>query len=254
MKRWTIVIASFAALVAVWECLVRVGFWSPLLVPSPLEIGRFWIGGLRDHTLLTASWVTLKRLVVGYALGVVIGLPLGFLNAKVRFIRDTFGLLALGMQTLPSICWAPLALLWFGQTEVAMLFIVIMGSVWSIALAMSAGIDHVPPLYLRAAQTMGSKGLHTWRHVILPASLPLLVSGMKQGWAFAWRSLMAAEVYITILTGFGLGHVLHYNRELHAMDGVFGVMLVIILIGLVSDKVLFAPAEQFIRLRWGTAK
>jgi NitT/TauT family transport system permease protein len=99
---------------------------------------------------------------------------------------------------------------------------------------------------------MGSSGLHKWTKVILPASLPFLVSGMKQGWAFAWRSLMAAEIYVTILTGFGLGHLLHYGRELHAMDQVIGVMLIIIVIGLLTDKILFSPIERFLHSRWGT--
>jgi sulfonate transport system permease protein len=254
VKRWTIRLAALALLLLVWEGLVLAGIWSPVLLPSPLDVVKFWWSGLRDGTLLQASWVTLRRLGLGYLLGLLIGLPLGFLIARVRLARVTLGMLALGLQTLPSICWAPLALLWFGQTESAMLFIVIMGTIWSITLAMSAGIDNVPPIYLRAAQTMGSRGFHTWRHVILPASLPFLVNGMKQGWAFAWRSLMAAEVYITVLTGFGLGHVLHYSRELQAMDGVFAIMILIIFIGLVSDRLLFVPAERFIRVRWGTAK
>jgi NitT/TauT family transport system permease protein len=147
-----------------------------------------------------------------------------------------------------------MALLWFGQTETAMFFIVIMGSIWSITLAADAGVRNVPPIYARAAQTMGSRGLHTWFKVILPASLPFIVSGMKQGWAFAWRSLMAAEIYITILTGFGLGHLLHYGRELHAMDTVIGIMIVIVIIGLLTDKILFSPFERFLHRRWGTGK
>jgi len=155
---------------------------------------------------------------------------------------------------LPSICWVPLAMLWFGQTEAAMLFVVIMGTVWSVLIATDNGVRNVPPIYKRAAQTMGSKWLHMWVRVILPASLPFVVSGMKQGWAFAWRSLMAAEVYVTILTGFGLGHLLHYGRELHAMDQVIAVMLVIILIGLLADKIVFSPWEKFLHHRWGTAK
>jgi len=152
------------------------------------------------------------------------------------------------------VCWAPMALLWFGQTETAMFFIVIMGSIWSITLAADAGVRNVPPIYARAARTMGSRGLHTWLKVILPASLPFIASGMKQGWAFAWRSLMAAEIYITILTGFGLGHLLHYGRELHAMDTVIGIMIVIVLIGLLTDKILFSPFESFLHRRWGTGK
>jgi NitT/TauT family transport system permease protein len=112
----------------------------------------------------------------------------------------------------------------------------------------------VNPIYLRAAHTMGSNGVHTWATVMLPASLPFIVSGMKQGWAFAWRSLMAAEIYVTILTGFGLGHLLHYGRELNAMEQVVAVMLVIVLIGLLADKVLFSPWEKFLHRRWGTEK
>jgi len=153
---------------------------------------------------------------------------------------------------LPSVCWVPLTLLWFGQAENAMLFVVVMGSVWSVVIATDNGVRNVPPIYARAARTMGSKRLHVWYAVILPASLPFLVSGMKQGWAFAWRSLMAAEIYVTILTGFGLGQLLHFGRELNAMEQVIGIMFVIVLIGLLVDKVLFSPWESFLHRRWGT--
>jgi NitT/TauT family transport system permease protein len=254
MKRWLIAVLFFVALVGVWELLVRRGVWSPVLVPSPLDVGRYFVDSIKDESLLQASYVTLKRLVLGYLVSLIIGLPLGLLNARFKFCADTLGVVALGLQTLPSVCWAPLALLWFGQTEIAMFFIVIMGSLWSVTLATDAGVRSVPPIYARAARTMGSKGLHTWVKVILPASLPFIVSGMKQGWAFAWRSLMAAEIYVTILTGFGLGHLLHYGRELHAMDAVIGIMIVIIVIGLLADKILFSPFERFMHRRWGTAR
>ena len=254
MKRFLPPALAFAMAVIVWESLVRAGVWSPVLVPSPLEVVKYLLTGIQDKTLLEASWVTLKRLLLGYSVGVMIGLPLGLLNARFRFCQDTLGLLALGVQTLPSVCFAPLALLWFGQTETAMFFIVVMGSLWSILLATDAGVRSVPPIYARAARTMGSRGWHTWLTVILPAALPFVVGGMKQGWAFAWRSLMAAEIYITILTGFGLGHLLHYGRELHAMDAVLGIMLVIIAIGLLTDRLIFAPIEQFLHRRWGTGR
>jgi NitT/TauT family transport system permease protein len=254
MKRWTTAMLAFVGLMAIWEWLVRAGVWSPVLVPSPVDVGKYLVASIQDKTLLEACYVTLKRLMLGYAVGLGFGLPLGLLTARFKFFKDTLGLLALGFQTLPSVCWAPLALLWFGQTETAMFFIVIMGSIWSITLAADAGVRNVPPIYSRAAQTMGSRGLHTWFKVILPASLPFIVSGMKQGWAFAWRSLMAAEIYITILTGFGLGHLLHYGRELHAMDTVIGIMIVIVIIGLLTDKILFSPFERFLHRRWGTGK
>lgn len=254
MKRSFRAIAFFAALVLVWEWLVRKEIWSPVLVPSPLDVGRYFVSSIQDRTLIDSSWVTLKRLLLGYVVGLGLGVPLGLLNARFKFCQDTMGLLALGLQTLPSVCWAPLALLWFGQSEFSMFFIVIMGSLWSVLLATDAGVRSVPPIYVRAARTMGSRGLHTWVMVILPASLPFIVSGMKQGWAFAWRSLMAAEIYITILTGFGLGHLLHYGRELHAMDAVLGIMIVIIVIGLLTDKIIFSPFERFMHRRWGTSR
>ena len=254
MRRWLIAVLFFVALVGLWEFLVRRHVWSPVLVPSPFEVAKYFKSSIEDRTLLQASYVTMKRLVLGYVVSLILGLPLGLLNARFKTCEDTLGVIALGLQTLPSVCWAPLALLWFGQTETAMFFIVIMGSLWSVTLATDAGVRSVPPIYARAARTMGSNGLHTWLKVIMPASLPFIVSGMKQGWAFAWRSLMAAEIYITILTGLGLGNILHYGRELHAMDQVIGIMIVIIVIGLLADKIMFSPFERFMHRRWGTAR
>lgn len=254
MRRWLLMALVFVLLIGLWEWLVRAGIWSPLLVPSPLRVAEYLFGAVRDGTLWQAAIVTLRRLLLGYFLGIVVGLPLGLLTARFKFCEDTLGVIALGFQTLPSVCWVPLALLWFGQTEAAMLFVVIMGTLWSVLIATDNGVRTVPPIYMRAAQTMGSGQWHTWIKVIVPASLPFIVSGMKQGWAFAWRSLMAAEIYVTILTGFGLGHLLHYGRELQAMDQVVGIMLVIIVIGLLADKVLFSPWERFLHRRWGTAK
>jgi NitT/TauT family transport system permease protein len=252
MKRALSSILFFAALALAWHALVLARLWSPVLLPDPLDVGRYLAGSAGD--VCAATGVTLRRLFAGYFIGIVAGLPLGMLTARFKFCEDTLGVLALGLQTLPSVCWVPLALLWFGQTEGAMLFVVIMGTVWAVIIATDSGVRNVPPIYARAAKTMGSKRLHTWVRVILPASLPFIVSGMKQGWAFAWRSLMAAEIYVTILTGFGLGHLLHYGRELNAMDQVIGVMLVILIIGLLVDKILFSPWERFLHRRWGTSR
>jgi NitT/TauT family transport system permease protein len=252
MKRTAIALLFFAVLTGLWELAVRSGRWSPVLLPSPVFVAEYIWGALLDGTLIDSTWVTLKRLIVGYVAGVVIGLPLGLLTSTSRAFEDTIGSLALGFQTLPSVCWVPLALVWFGQTEGAMLFVVIMGTVWSVIIATDHGARNIPPIYARAARTMGSEGFHKWTRVVLPASLPFLVSGMKQGWAFAWRSLMAAEIYVTILTGFGLGHLLHYGRELNAMDQVIGIMLVIVVIGLLVDRLLFSPWERILHRRWGT--
>jgi len=252
MRRFLLATLFFVVLIAIWHFLVKSGRYSPVILPSPQSVGEYLVGAARDGTLLEATGVTVRRLLVGYFIGIMIGLPLGLFTSAFKFVEDTIGVLALGLQTLPSVCWIPLALLWFGQTESAMLFVVVMGTVWSVVIATDTGVRNIPPIFARAAKTMGSTGLHKWTKVILPASLPFLVSGMKQGWAFAWRSLMAAEIYVTILTGFGLGHLLHYGRELHAMEQVIGVMLVIIVIGLLTDKILFSPIERFLHSRWGT--
>src|SRR5476649_1317330 len=246
MKRTLVVFVFFGTLLLIWQAATMSGRWSPVLLPAPRAVALYLWDAARDGTLLEGTIVTLKRLLIGYLVGIVIGLPLGLLTSTSDYFEDTIGALALGLQTLPSVCWVPLALLWFGQTETAMLFVVVMGTVWSVVLATNTGARTIPPIYARAARTMGSRGLHLWFRVLAPASLPHIVSGAKQGWAFAWRSLMAAEIYITILSGMGIGHLLHYGRELNAMDQVIGIMLVLLVIGLVADKILFSPWERLL--------
>jgi NitT/TauT family transport system permease protein len=252
MRRQLRASVFFIGLALIWHFAATSGRWSPVVLPPPLQVAEYLWAAIIDGSLWDACLVTLKRLMIGYLAGIILGVPLGLLMSTSQFVEDTLGALALGLQTLPSVCWVPLALLWFGQTETAMLFVVIMGTMWSVMIATDTGARNIPPIYARAARTMGSEGLHKWTHVILPASLPYLISGLKQGWAFAWRSLMAAEIYVTILTGFGLGYLLHYGRELNAMDQVIGVMLVIIWIGLLVDKIVFSPLERFLHRRWGT--
>lgn len=254
MKRTLSALLFFVLLIGLWETLCRLEIWDPILVPSPSSVCQYLWSALLDKSLFASTLVTLKRLLLGYSFGIALGLPLGLLTARFRLLADTLGLVSLGLQTLPSVCWVPLALLWFGQTETAMFFVVVMGTLWSMIIATENGVRNSPPIYARAARTMGSAGFHTWLFVILPASLPFVVSGMKQGWAFAWRSLMAAEIYVTILSGFGLGHLLHYGRELNAMEQVVGIMLVIILIGLLADKIIFSPWERLLHRRWGTSR
>ncbi|MEO8440684.1 MAG: ABC transporter permease [Spartobacteria bacterium] len=254
MKRFLFSVLFFAGLVLLWYLAVRARIWSPVLLPSPLKVADYIQSAAADGSLWEAIVVTLKRLLIGYLIGLIGGIPLGLLTARWTILHDTIGTLALGLQTLPSVCWVPLALLWFGQSEAAMLFVVVMGTLWSVVIATDTGVRHVPPIYRRAALSMGSKNLHMWLKVILPAALPFIVSGMKQGWAFAWRSLMAAEIFVTILSGFGLGQLLHYGRELNAMDQVIAIMFVIVLIGLAADKTFFAPVERWLHRRWGTSQ
>lgn len=230
-----------------WQAVTAGGLISPILLPSPLDTARYLIVSIQDGLLPSALAVTLGRLLTGYALGLAGGLSLGLLLYASALARNTLGLAALGLQTLPSVCWVPLAILWFGQTEKAMYFVVVMGSLWAIGMATENAVRAVPPIYIRASKVMGSKGLHTWTTVIFPAALPQMLAGAKLGWAFAWRSLMAAEIYVTIISHFGLGQLLHFGRELNAMDQVMAVMLVIIVVGLLTDRLIFLPVERYLR-------
>src|SRR5205085_4985268 len=166
MRRFLLATLFFVLLVAVWHFLVKAGVYSPVLLPSPQSVGEYLAGAARDGTLFQATGVTVRRLLVGYFIGIMIGLPLGLFTSASKFVEDTIGVLALGLQTLPSVCWIPLALLWFGQTEGAMLFVVIMGTVWSVVIATDTGVRTISPIFARAARTMGSGPIHRWVHVI----------------------------------------------------------------------------------------
>lgn len=262
MKRCIIILLFFILLILVWAGLtgdlacigLEESLWSPFVLPPPSTVAAYLWDNMANGKIPLAMVVTLRRLLVGYAIGLVLGVPLGMLAARFQCVNDTLGMLALGLQALPSVCWVPLACIWFGQTEAALLFVVIMGTLWSVLLSTENGMKNVPPIYARAARTMGAGKLYTLVHVTLPASAPFVVSGMKQGWAFAWRSLMAAEIYVAVVSGFGIGQYLHYGRELQRMYQVIGIMFIIIAIGLLADKILFSPAERWLHRRWGTGK
>ena len=249
MKRFLLAALFFVVLLMIWEVLFRAKIWSPVLLPSPRQVAVYLEGAAVDGTLVKATIVTMRRLLIGYIIGLLAGLPLGLLTARWRVCQDTIGTLALGLQTLPSVCWVPLALLWFGQTEAAMLFVVVMGTLWSVVIATETGVRNVPPIYRRAALTMGSKRLHMWFKVILPAALPFIVSGMKQGWAFAWRSLLAAE--LIIITFGGIGNVLDTARQNSDSPALMAAMIVILIIGIVVDSLVFGVIERRVRRRWG---
>ncbi len=251
MRRFLESSLFFLVLLGLWQALVWKQVWSP---PGPLDVGAYLGQALTDGTMLPALAVTTRRLLMGYLLGVCLGIPLGLLTARFRLAYDTFGVVGLGFQTLPSVCWVPLALLWFSQQDAAMLFVVLMGTIWPVSLSTYTGVKSVPTIFVRAASTMGSQGLHTWLHVILPASLPVIIGGLKLGWAFAWRSLMAAEIYVAATERLGLGQLLHKGRLAGSLSQVIGVMLIIMVIGLLADKILFSPWERFLHRRWGTAK
>lgn len=241
-------LAFFILLVALWEFLVLLRLWPEYLFPSPFSVVQTLAYGFADRTFLIGIGVSMARVLVGYLISLAIGLPLGMLVGRVRLLDETVGAVLTGLQTLPSICWLPLALVWFGLNERAILFVVVMGAMLSIAIAAEGGVKNTPPKYLRAARNMGAQGLKLYRHVIFPAALPAILTGMKLGWSFAWRSLMAGELLYVSL---GLGQLLMMGRELNDMSQVIAVMLVIIALGLAVDRMVFSPMESRVRERWG---
>ncbi len=238
----------FALLIALWAIISKLGVWDAALFPSPLQVVKTLWNGIEDRSLLIGTGASLRRLLLGYGISLVIGIPLGVLLARQKWADETVGLLVLGLQTLPSVCWLPLALLWFGLNDAAILFVVIMGAWLTITTAVRDGVRNVPPVYLRAAKTMGTRPLSLYTEVLLPAALPSLLTGAKLGWSFAWRSLMAGELLFVSL---GLGHQMMMGRELGDMSQVISVMLIIIALGLLTDKLIFGPFEEQIRERWG---
>jgi NitT/TauT family transport system permease protein len=192
--------------------------------------------------------VSLRRVLVGYAISLVIGVPLGILLARSRALADTVGSLVAGIQALPSICWLPLALLWFGLNDKAILFVVVMGSFVAITTTVQDGVRSLPPSYVRAARTMGTRSWRMYTEVLLPASLPSILTGAKQGWSYAWRALMSGELLFVSL---GLGHLLMMGRELGDMSEVLSVMIVIVALGLFVDRFIFGALERVVRDRWG---
>ena len=237
----------FSVFIGIWQWVTGSGLISPILLPSPLDTAIYLKDTITSGLLPEALGITLSRLIIGYVMGMILGSLLGLLLYQSVLARNTLGLVALGLQTLPSVCWTPLAILWFGQTEQAMYFVVVMGSMWAIAIAVENAILTVPHIYIQAARVMGSSGLHLWKTVIFPAAQPQILGGAKLGWAFAWRSLMAAEIYVTIISHMGLGQLLHFGRELNAMDQVVAIMIVIVIVGVLADKALFKPVENYLR-------
>jgi NitT/TauT family transport system permease protein len=205
---------------------------------------------LLDQSLLLATGISIRRMLIGYGISLGLGIPLGILLARAEWLSDTLGSLVMGLQTLPSICWLPLALLWFGLNDTAILFVVVMGALLSVTVAVEAGVRNIPPSYIRAAQTMGTRPWSFYAEVLLPASLPSLLTGAKLGWSFAWRSLMSGEL---LFVGLGLGHSLMMGRDTADMSQVIAVMLIIVALGLMTDRGLFGVMEDRVRARWGLA-
>lgn len=238
----------YCVLLGVWQALAMLKLWPPYVFPTPAGVFESLRLGFADHTFLIGVGVTMKRMLLGYSLSMILGVGLGLVLAYNTFFEETLGRLVVSVQSMPSVCWLPLAILWFGLSEKAILFVVVMGSMLSISINTEAGLRNVPRIYGMAGRNLGASGTRLFRFVLLPASLPNLVSGFKQGWAFAWRSLLAGELIFVTL---GLGQLLMLGRDLNDINGVVAVMVVIVAIGFLVDSFIFRAIESRLRRKWG---
>lgn len=252
MKKILLRISVIIGLLLIWQVIAMMKFWPSYVFPSPITVGQTLFDELTagNARLLRSIGASMRRIAVGYGISVVVGIVLGLILARIRFLRESIGPVLMGLRSLPSICWLPLGVLWFGLSESAILFVVLMGAIFPVALSTCDGIRNVSPIHLRAASTFGVRGVRLFTRVALPGALPNIISGMKLGWAFAWRSLMAAEMVIYML-GIGLGQHLTVARELNNMPLVMAIMITIVTIGMAVDKLLFETIETRIRRRWG---
>jgi NitT/TauT family transport system permease protein len=248
MKRAARLVIFYSCLFGLWALLAQLKIWPPYLFPTPWGVGQELYYGFADHSYWIAIAVSMRRVLIGYAISVVLGMFLGLGVASNKFLEETMGGLLVSLQSLPSICWWPLALLWFGLNQNAILFVVIMGSLLSVTLAMEDGRKQMPKIYGMAGRNLGARGFQLFWHVLLPASLPFIVSGLKQGWAFAWRSLITAEMLYVSL---GLGQVLMMGRETSNMNAVIAVMILIIALGYIVDGLIFKSMERHLQHKWG---
>jgi NitT/TauT family transport system permease protein len=244
-------LAAVGIALALWEAVVASGWRPEFVLPPPEKVWDALKEQADKGTLWTAMRVTLRRAAVGFTMAMAIGVVVGAAVSQVKVLRAAFGSFITGLQTMPSIAWFPLAVLLFKKTEAAMYFVVVLGAAPSIANGLIAGVDTLPPLLLRAGRTMGARGWTLLRHVILPGALPSFVGGIKQGWAFAWRSLMAGELLVIIANSRSIGERLENSRQFSDAPTLIAYMIVILFIGILLDALVFGAAERAILRRWG---
>jgi len=250
--RWRKVVGSvlppvigLLSLLLLWDLVVAAQLKPGYLLPGP---GDVWDELTQDWTpdlIGQAIWGSIRRAAIGYGSSIVIGTLLGLALGQSKLLRKTYGPLLSGLQSLPSVAWVPVMIIWFGITPSTIYAVVLLGAVPSIAIGLMDGLDRVPPIYLSVGRNLGARGLDSIRFVLLPAALPGYVSGLKQGWAFSWRSLMAAElIAISPALGPGIGQVLDLASNTLNMKLAFGIIIVILLIGVGINLIFFAPLER----------
>ncbi len=243
--------AFYVSLLGTWQLAYQLEFWPPYVFPGPGAVFEALRFNIANGRLGEALGATMQRMAIGYSLAMIIGLATGVAMGPYRWLDETVGSLVLGLQSLPSVTWFPLAILWFGLNERAIVFVVLMGSVCSIAISARSGVQGIPALLMRAALMFGGRRWQRIAYVVLPGMLPSMVQGLKLGWSFAWRSLLAAEL---LFVSMSLGHLLSVGRDLNDVAQVVAIMFVIVAIGMAVDRALFGKLERWVAERWGIAR
>ncbi|MFF9280252.1 ABC transporter permease [Streptomyces griseosporeus] len=241
-------VVAVAVVLVIWQGLISLKIVDdPTKLPSPADVGNEFKDAWLSGTLLDYIWTSISRGLLGFLFALAIGTPLGLLVARVKFVRAAIGPILSGLQSLPSVAWVPPAVIWLGLNNSMMYAVILLGAVPSIANGLVSGIDQVPPLYLRAGRTMGATGLRGAWHIVMPAALPGYLAGLKQGWAFSWRSLMAAEIIASSPDlGIGLGALLENGRNASSMSMVFEAIILILFVGIAIDLLIFSPLERWV--------
>ncbi|KQR15940.1 ABC transporter permease [Cellulomonas sp. Leaf334] len=240
------VLAALGALLVVWQVAYLLELKPPYALPSPADTWHTLLGTIQDGSAWRAVTLSVQRAAVGFSMSVVVGVAIGVALAASPLLRRAFGPIITGLQSLPSVAWVPAAIIWFQLTDATMYAVILLGAVPSIVNGLLAGTDQVPPLYLRVGRVLGATGWTRIRFVLLPAALPGFLGGLKQGWAFAWRSLMAAELIVQTGLGTGLGQILDLGRVTSDMSLVIASIGLIFLVGIVIELVVFAPLERHV--------
>ncbi|MCF7553434.1 ABC transporter permease [Pseudonocardia sp. WMMC193] len=238
-------VVALVLIIVVWQIVWATAVLPEYQLPAPAAVWDSFLQIVADGSIWSILWTSISRAFLGFLIALVIATPLGLLVAKVPVVRSAIGPLLSGLQSLPSVAWVPAAVLWFGLTDATIYFVVLLGSVPSIANGLVAGIDQIPPILPRAGRVLGARGLAAARHVLLPAALPGYLAGCKQGWAFAWRSLMAAEIIAAgPALGLGLGAYLKQGSDFNDIAGVFSAVLLILVVGIGIELLVFRPLER----------
>ncbi|WJQ84280.1 ABC transporter permease [Brevibacillus brevis] len=237
-----------AMIAAIWEVTSKLSGLPSFMFPSLTQVFETFVNGLISGQITAAIGKSMGRILLGFLIAIIIGLILGYFIWRYKLVEDTLGFVVTALQSIPSIVWFPLAIIWFGLNDFSILFIVTIGATWTMTVNATSGFKNVPPLYQRVAKTYGSTGFHFVRTVILPASVPQIISGLRIAWAFSWRALMAGEL---LGGGGGLGQLLEMGRSLGQMDLVISVMIIIAIIGTIVDNVVFSRIERNVQMKWG---